>query len=130
MYIGLVEVCSDPTIGNILHTVQNIMAIFQVIVPIVSIVALIKLLIKKIADPDNKKLTNGFRNWIILLITFFLLPVIINATMGAIAEADNPGSEDFSFAACWNYARGSSYNNSRGSYQKTQEENNRKKITG
>lgn len=129
MYIGLVEVCNDPTIAGLLHTVQNIMTIFQIIVPIVAIVALIKLLIKKLADPDNKKLDNGFRNWIVLLITFFMLPVIINAVMGAIAAADNPDANDFSFAACWNYARSSSYN-TRGGYQKTDEESNRKKITG
>ena len=59
-----------------------------------------------------------------------MLPVIINAVMGAIAAADNPDADDFSFAACWNYARGNAYNNSRGSYQKTDEEQNRKKITG
>ena len=58
-----------------------------------------------------------------------MLPVIINAVMGAIAEADAPDSGDFSFAACWNYARSSSFN-TRGGYKTTQEEQNRKKITG
>lgn len=104
MLIGLVETCGDHGLASILEIVQNVMAIFQIAVPIVSIVALIKLLILKMSDPENKKLVHGFRNWIVLLLTFFLLPVIIDAVMGAAATA-NDSEDQFTFASCWNYAR-------------------------
>lgn len=131
MYLGLAEVCQDYALANILQIVQNVMGILQIIVPIVSIVALIKLLIRKMANPEDKKTKNGFRNWIVLFLSFFLLPIIINAVMGAIAyaESPNPNGEEFSFAACWNYARGRSNIHDEGSYKPTAEEQNKTKIT-
>ncbi|MBQ8132304.1 MAG: hypothetical protein IJ193_07425 [Bacilli bacterium] len=128
MYIGLVETCSDYALANILEIVQNIMTIFQIVVPIVSIVALIKLLILKMSDPENKKLAHGFRNWIVLLLTFFLLPVIIDAVMGAAATANDKEGE-FTFASCWNYARyGKTPPRTTGTYIKPDEESGRTKV--
>lgn len=100
MYLGIVETCSDPGLVTILQIVQQVFQIFQIIVPIIAIVALIKLLTQLVIDPENKKLKNGFKNWLMALLIFFFLPYIINAVM-SMETLD----ENFSFASCWNMAR-------------------------
>ncbi len=121
MYIALVETCSDYALANILLIVQRAMNLLQIIVPIIALVALIKIFTQLTVNPDNKKLKNALKNWLIALLVFFFLPVIINTTMGLLHYA----GYDFNIVECWNAAKDSStdlttgkegtddYNNSR-----------------
>jgi len=93
MFLGIVELCNDYALANILSIIQKVMTIMQIIVPIIAIIALVKLLTKLLVDPENKKLKTGFKN---------CLPFIINAVMGML-------DQNYSIASCWNYAR--NYNN-------------------
>ena len=102
MFLGIVELCNDYALANILSIIQKVMTIMQIIVPIIAIIALVKLLTKLLVDPENKKLKTGFKNWLIVFIMFFFLPFIINAVMGML-------DQNYSIASCWNYAR--NYNN-------------------
>ena len=114
MLIGVTqtfEACADYGLANILIIVQRIMTIFQIIVPIIAIVALIKIFIKLVANPEEKKLKNSIRNWTIALVVFFFLPLIIQLTVNLMAASgiDRYGQyKEFSFKACWDAAKDSS----------------------
>ena len=101
MYISLVETCSDYGLASILKIVQTALSLMQIIIPIIAIVALIKIFTQLMVNPDNKKLHNGIRNWLISLLVFFFLPIIINVVMGML-------DDQFSLSQCWNYAKNNS----------------------
>ncbi len=98
MFIGIVETCGDYALANILLIVRRVMTIFQILVPIVAIIALVKTLIRLTLNPEDKKLKGSIKAWLISLVVFFFLPVIIDATMGLL-------DDNFSISACWNYAK-------------------------
>lgn len=112
MLIGLVEGCKDVALANILSIVQKVMLLFQIIVPIIAIVGLIKMLTKLTVDPENKKAKSWIKNWFLALLIFFMLPFIINIIMGWL-----DGS--FSFANCWNYAKKGTNSSGNWSYDDT-----------
>ncbi|MBR6950029.1 MAG: hypothetical protein IKH54_07590 [Bacilli bacterium] len=112
MLIGLVEGCNDVALANILSIVQKIMLLFQIVVPIIAIIGLVKTLIKLTVDPENKKAKSWIKNWFLALLIFFMLPFIINVVMGWL-------DGNFSFANCWNYAKHSTSDSSGWSYDNT-----------
>lgn len=108
MLIGIIETCSDYGLANLLVIVQKIMNLFQILVPIIAIVALIKILIKLVSDPENKKLKNSIKNWAIALIFIFFLPMVVDLTMNLITTSQSNhsnGDENFSISACWESAK-------------------------
>lgn len=117
MYIGLVEECADYGLANMFFIVQRIMTLLQIIVPILAIIALVKILLKLMADPENKKLKGSIKNWLLALIIFFMLPFIINAVMGLL-------DQNYSVSTCWNYARTHKTINDSNGYQNSSYKNN------
>jgi hypothetical protein len=112
MLIGLVEGCNDVALANILSIVQKIMLLFQIVVPIIAIIGLVKTFIKLTIDPENKKAKSWIKNWFLALLIFFMLPFIINVVMGWL-------DGNFSFANCWNYAKKGESDSSGWSYDNT-----------
>lgn len=97
LYLGkLVETCKDPGLAAILTIVKKALDLIQIIGPIIALISLSLILIKLIASPDNKKLKNAFRNWLIAFLMLFFIPTIINVTM-------NLFDDNFSFSSCWDY---------------------------
>lgn len=133
MYVGLVSTCGDYGLANILYIIQRIMTLFQIVVPIISIVSLIILFIKLLMKPDESKLKGRIKNWTIALIIFFLLPIIIDVVITNVDMAINGKStSDYSISSCWKYAKEhSSLINTEDDgdgYIETEEEKNRTKI--
>ena len=48
MLIGLVSTCGDYGLANVLYIIQRLMTLLQIAVPIVAIVALVRILRKKL----------------------------------------------------------------------------------
>lgn len=108
------DTCGDYVLANFLMIVRRIMLIFQIIVPIIAIIALIRLFTKLLVDPENKKLKSGFKNWIIAFMVFFLLPTIIDIAMASLDNiSDSNRNIRFRFASCWTAAK---KNNSLGNH--------------
>lgn len=98
---ALINSCGDAALANLLVIIQRVMLVFQIVVPIIAIAALVKILLQKVINPENKKTANSIRNWVILLISFFFIPMLVNFVMNLL-------DDDFSLSACWNYARNNS----------------------
>lgn len=109
--------CTEPALAAFIMIFKNIMAIFQIIVPILLIIsAIISLgtLVMFPDDPDvkgpphrpNRIVPRVLIHKVVAAIVIFFLPAIINLTISVAAEAmedDNP-NKDFSFTKCWNAA--------------------------
>ncbi len=95
--LDLVEVCGSPELAHILGIIKRVLNLFQIIGPIVGIIGLILALIKLMMNPDEKKLKNSIRNWVIAIVMLFLLPVIINLVVGLFDDS-------FQLSECWNYS--------------------------
>ena len=121
MYIGLVEYCGDPVLANVLSIAQRILNIFQIVMPIIAIVFLVRNLIRLMATPEEKKLHNVLRNWFVALVLFFALPIIVDAVMGLL-------SDDYSLSACWNLAKNDNLSQ-QSPYIDEDGENHRIKVT-
>lgn len=94
---NIINTCSDPGLANILWIVKNAFNLIQIIGPIIAMVSLVIILLKLFANPENKKLKNALRNWLIALLLLFFIPVIIDATMRLLDDS-------FSISSCWNNA--------------------------
>ncbi len=95
--LDLVEVCGSPELAHILGIIKRVLNLFQIVGPIVGIIGLILALVKLMMNPEEKKLKNSIRNWVIAIVMLFLLPVIINLVIGLF-------DDNFQLSACWNYA--------------------------
>lgn len=132
MLIGLVSTCGDYGLANVLYIIQRLMTLLQIAVPIVAIVALVRILRKKLMNPDDTKLKGRIKNWLLALILFFVLPVFIDV---AISNADmafnNKSTSDYSISACWRAAKEHSSvidSDDDDGYIETDEEKNKKHI--
>lgn len=105
MLIALTETCNDLALANILVIIQNVFTTFQILVPIIAIVALVKIFTQLTINPEHKKLKGAIKNWTIALIVFFFLPFVVNLTMNLLS---NVTGESFEIAECWKYARNNS----------------------
>lgn len=103
MYIldSIVKTCSEPALGKLLSIIKTVFNLIQLIGPILAIISLIIILVKLIADPDNKKLKSAFKNWLIALLMLFFIPLIVNVTMQFF-------DDQFTISECWNYAENNS----------------------
>lgn len=133
MFIGLVSTCGDYGLANILYIIQRIMTLFQIVVPIVAIVALINILRKIIVNPEDNKLKKLLKNSILAIFWFFLTPVFIDI---AISNADmalnNKSTSDYSISSCWRYAKEHSSlintNDSNDGYIETEQDKDKKHL--
>ena len=106
MLIGLVSTCGDYGLANVLYIIQRLMTLLQIAVPIVAIVALVRILRKKVMNPDDSKLKNSIKNWLLALILFFILPVFIDITVSNADMAfNNKSTSDYSVSSCWRAAK-------------------------
>ena len=94
----IIDICHDPALAHILSIFRNILDVVQIAGPIAAIVGGVITLTKLMSDPDNKKMTNAIRNWVIALLLFLLVPTIVNITMNLIGESTEVSS-------CWNSVR-------------------------
>lgn len=96
----LINTCSDNGLATILMVVQRIMLAFEILVPIIAIVSLIRILFQSMLNPDNKKFGNwkGVKNWFLALFTVFMIPIAVNFVMILLDES-------FTVSSCWNYAK-------------------------
>lgn len=106
MLIGIVNTCGDYGLANILFVIQRVMTLFQIIVPIISIVSLITIFLKLLMKPDDSKLKARIKNWILALIIFFILPIIIDVVItNTDIVINNKSTSDYSISSCWRYAK-------------------------
>lgn len=133
MLIGLVSTCGDYGLANVLYIIQRLMTLMQIAVPIVAIVALVRILRKKVMNPDDSKLKNSIKNWLLALILFFILPVFIDITVSNADMAfNNKSTSDYSVSACWRAAKEHSTlintKDKDSGYIETEQEKNKKHI--
>lgn len=133
MLIGLVSTCGDYGLANVLYIIQRLMALLQIAVPIVAIVALVRIFRKKMMNPDDSKLKGRIKNWLLALIIFFMLPVIIDVVISNADMAfNNKSTSDYSVSACWKAAKEHSNvidtSNNDDGYIETKEEQNKKHL--
>ncbi len=120
MLILDVTVCNDPGLANILSIIKQILDLIQLLGPIIAIIGLMVILIKIIMNPDDKKLTKAFQNWLIALIMLFFIPIIVNGAMKLLDDS-------FELSTCWNYATTAKPNGD-SQYIDPYQEDNRKPI--
>lgn len=98
MYIlDVMKTCDSAALSSILPVVKGIMLLIQIIVPIALLISFTISFVGLTINPEEK---NGFRkvlNKLIAAVIIFLLPVLINAIMGAVGESTQ-------FSDCWNKA--------------------------
>ncbi len=109
--------CSDPAMAAFIMIFKNIMAVFQVIVPIILIVSAaysFGTLVLFPDDPDvkgppgrpNRVVSRVIVHKVAAAVIVFLIPYIVNLTVSLtvnVIDSSNSAS-GFSFAACWNAA--------------------------
>ena len=117
---SLAGCCSDPGLSRILSIIKSLFVIIQVIVPLILIVMASIQLIKMVSDPDDKKSVKTLYNKFIAAAIVFLLPSIVNLSLGAISDVVD--LDNYEVLACWNSA---SNNNGSGKYI-SKEKNNKK----
>ena len=91
------QTCSDPGLGQILYVVKNVMALIQIIVPIILIVVSGINLTKLVINPEEKKGLKKVINSLIAAVVVFMIPVIVNAVMYMLNDA-------ITLSDCWNKA--------------------------
>ena len=123
---SLAGCCSDPGLGRLLSISQTILFIIQIVVPIVLLVMATIQLMKLVINPDDeKKGVKSLYNKFIAAVIVFLLPSIVNLSLGVISTVVD--LDDYEVLACWQ----SSYNDKsgRGNYITKDNSNNKKKTT-
>ena len=102
MYIlNLLGNCGNPGLANLFYIAQSFITVIQIIAPILAIISLGINLTKSVINPEDKKNFSMYKNWLIALVMVFVIPTLVNATMGMLGE-------DYSISACWNNASNAS----------------------
>lgn len=91
------QACSDPGLAVIISIMKKFMNILWIIGPILAMIGAGIALVKLLANPEEKKYKNLFKNMIIALLLLFLIPVIVNTVMKLFDDS-------FEISACWNAA--------------------------
>ncbi len=93
----IVSSCNDPGIIPMLVAVKKMLALMQIIGPILSLVMMSVHFVTLIKNPDDKKAFPKIRNSAIALVVLFMVPVIVNAFFALLDDST-------SFSSCWNSA--------------------------
>lgn len=95
IYLGdLIKSCGDYNFISILVILKRILAIMQVVVPIILILSCIWGLIKMMINPEDKKGLPSIRNKFLAALIFIFIPFTVNLVLVWTDEA-------FSISACW-----------------------------
>lgn len=94
----LIAACGDYGMASILHIVQKVMGIIQIIVPIVMIFGVIWMLTKMMLNPEEKKYMKMLRNSVFAGVIVIFIPFLVNLTMGFLDDS-------FDVTACWKVAK-------------------------
>ncbi len=95
--LDLTSTCGSIGLANLISIAKTALTIIQIAGPIMAIIGLVSIFIKLMSNPDNKKLKNAIKNWLIAFLMLFLIPLIIDVVMGKLDDT-------FTLTACWNYA--------------------------
>ena len=95
--LDLTSACGSIGLANLISIAKTALTIIQIAGPIMAIIGLISIFIKLMSNPDNKKLKNAIKNWLIAFFMLFLIPLIIDIVMSKLDDT-------FTLTACWNYA--------------------------
>lgn len=90
--------CSNYALANLLDVGRRIVALIQMVVPIVLIAAASYQLGKMMLTPDDKNGIKSITNKAIAAAVVFFIPMLFNISVGVLPEG-------FSFAACWKKAQ-------------------------
>lgn len=100
--LNLIASCNDPGIVNIISIIKKAFNLIQIFAPILAIVSLSISFVKIATNPDGKKNNLSLvKNCLIALVIVFLIPVMVNATMGLLGDS-------YSISSCWNMSSSSS----------------------
>ncbi len=100
MILDLVSACGNKGLANLIGIAKTALTIIQVAGPILAMIGLVSILIKLMSNPENKKLKNSVKNWLIAFLMLFFIPTIVNVVMGLLDDT-------YTITACWNYAENS-----------------------
>ena len=95
LILDLTAVCGSYAVATLLSVFKRALNLIQMIGPIVGIIALIINFTKLMITPDEKKLKNVIRNWVIAIIMLFLIPTCVNLVMRLFDDT-------FTVSKCWN----------------------------
>ena len=99
MYIlDVMETCSNPSLSSYMALVKGILALVQIIVPVLLLIAGTVQFVQLTVNPELKDSFRKILNKIIAAIIVFIIPVLINAIMGVVGESTE-------FSDCWNKAQ-------------------------
>ncbi len=105
MYI--LGICSDPALAKVLSIIKNALSFFQIVVPILLVIAGSVELAKMVINPDDQKGMKSVVNSFMAAITVFMLPITVNlvmtmiSTTGDFGISNNGGTTAFDISACW-----------------------------
>ena len=94
MYILEVS-CNDSALGPILSIAKNLLSVIQIVVPILLLLMVSIQLFKLVTNPEEKNGLKKILNMSIAAVVVFLIPMLINMTMGILGENSK-------FSNCWN----------------------------
>lgn len=80
----ILNTCSDYALKEVLGVIRRVISVTAIVVPILLIVGGTITLIKGILNPDDRKTFKTFTNAIASAVIVFLLPFLVNITMGII----------------------------------------------
>ena len=106
----ILNTCSDYALKEVLGVIRRVISVTAIVVPILLIVGGTITLIKGILNPDDKKTFKTFTNAIASAVIVFLLPFLVNITMGIISSFGdvriNEGGSNVAFdiSSCWTAA--------------------------
>ena len=89
--------CSNRVIAAMIHPINNIINLIQVIVPIILLIMVSVNLTQLVINPDDKKLLKSIKNKFLAAVFVFFVPVIINAFIGMVGES---GKSTFNVLNC------------------------------
>ena len=78
--------CSSPILAVILRVVKNLLALIQIIAPLLLIAGMTYHLIKMMQNPEDKKGLSKVKNSALAAAIIFFIPVLINALMNMLGE--------------------------------------------
>ena len=91
-------ICQNEAILPILNVFQKILSLIQLIVPILLIIFAMISLTRLVKNPEEKNGLKKIFNQFLAAAVIFLIPTIVNATMGMLGENTN-------ISTCWEQAK-------------------------
>ena len=84
--------CSSVEMNSIMYIVKSIMTTLMIIAPILAIISLSILLVRKVMKPDEEKSTKKIKNVFLALAILFFIPTIMNVLMYVLGDSTDISS--------------------------------------